>query len=70
MAVTTRVDAVNLTAFFRSALAQTDPPVQGTASLDFTLSGSGHTWDALKPTLHGQGKAEITDGELREFQSG
>jgi len=67
MAVTTRVDAVNLTAFFRSALAQTDPPVQGTASLDFTLSGSGHTWDALKPTLHGQGKAEITDGELREF---
>ncbi len=67
MAVTTQVDAVNLTEFFRSGLALTDPPVQGAASLDFTLSGSGHTWDALKPTLHGQGKAEITDGELREF---
>ena len=67
MAVTTQVDAVSLTAFFRSALAQTDPPVQGVASLDFTVSGRGHTWDALKPTLHGQGKAEIMDGELREF---
>ena len=67
MAVTTQVDAVNLTGLFRSGLALTDPPVQGAASLDFTLSGSGHTWDALKPTLHGQGKAEIMDGELREF---
>lgn len=67
MAVTAQVDAVNLTAFFRSALALTDPPVQGTASLDFTISGRGHTWDALKPALHGQGKAEITDGALREF---
>ncbi len=67
MAVTAQVDAVNLTEFFRSGLALTDPPVQGTASLDFTTSGSGHTWDALKPTLHGRGKAEITDGALREF---
>ena len=67
MAVTAQVDAVNLTEFFRSALAQTDPPVQGTAALDFTVSGSGHTWDALKPALRGQGKAEITDGALREF---
>ena len=67
MAATAQVDAVNLTEFFRSALAQTDPPVQGTAALDFTVSGSGHTWDALKPTLRGQGKAEIVDGVLREF---
>lgn len=67
MAVTAQVDAVNLTEFFRSALAQTDPPVQGTAALDFTVSGRGHTWDTLKPALRGQGKAEITDGALREF---
>ncbi len=67
MAVTAQVDTVNLTKFFRSGLALTDPPVQGTASLDFTVSGSGHTWDALKPALHGQGKAKITDGALREF---
>ena len=67
MAVTAQVDTVNLTEFFRSALAQTDPPVQGTASFDFTVSGSGHTWDGLKPALHGRGKAEITDGALREF---
>ncbi len=67
VAVTAQVDAVSLTEFFRSVLAQTDPPVQGTASLAFTLAGNGHTWDALKPTLHGQGKAEIMDGELREF---
>lgn len=67
MAVTAQVDAVNLTEFFRSGLALTDPPVQGTASLDFTVSGRGHTWDTLKPALRGQGKAEITDGALREF---
>ena len=67
MAVTAQVEAVNLTEFFRSALAQPDPPVRGTAALDFTVSGSGHTWDAFKPALRGQGKAEITDGSLREF---
>ena len=67
LAVSAQVDAVNLTAFFRSALAQTDPPVQGTAALDLTVSGSGHTWDTLKPTLRGQGKAAITDGVVREF---
>ena len=67
MAVTAQVDAVDLTTFFRSALAQTDPPVQGTAALDFTVSGRGRTWDVLKPALRGQGKAEITDGALREF---
>ena len=67
MAVSAQVDAVNLTAFFHSALAQTDPPVRGTAALDLTVSGSGHTWDTLKPTLRGQGKAAITDGALREF---
>jgi len=67
MAVTAQVDAVDLATFFRSALAQTDPPVQGTASLDFTVSGRGHTWDVLKPALRGQGRAEITDGALREF---
>ena len=67
MAVTAQIDAVNLTEFFRSGLALTDPPVQGTASLDFTVSGNGHTWDALKPTLGGRGKAEIRDGALREF---
>ena len=67
MAVTAQVDAFDLATFFRSALALTDPPVQGTASLDFTVSGRGHTWDALKPALRGQGKADITDGALREF---
>ncbi len=67
LAVTARVDSVNLTEFFRSGLALTDPPIQGTASLDFTLSGSGHTWDTLKPALHGQGQAAITEGALREF---
>ncbi len=67
LAVTARVDAVSLTEFFRSALTLTDPPVQGTASLDLTLAGSGHTWDALQPTLRGQGQAAITDGVLREF---
>ena len=67
MAITAQVDAVNLTEFFRSALALTDPPVQGTASLDFTVSGRGHTWDAFKSALHGQGKAKITDGALQEF---
>ena len=67
MAVTAQVDALDLATFFRSALAQTDPPVQGTAALDFTVSGRGHTWDTLGPALHGRGKAEITDGALREF---
>ena len=66
-AATAQVEALNLTEFFRSALLLTDPPVQGMASLDFKVSGSGQTWNTIKPTLQGQGKAEIVDGAVREF---
>ena len=66
-AATAQVEACNLTEFFRSALALTDLPVQGIASLDFTLSGSGQTWNGIKPTLQGQGNAKIVDGAVLEF---
>ena len=65
--VTSQVAALNLTQLFRAALPLSDQTVQGIASLDLSLSGSGQTWDTIKPTLQGQGKAEIEDGAVLDL---
>ena len=65
--VTSQVAALNLTELFRAALPLSDQMAQGIASLDLSLSGSGQTWDDIKPTLQGQGKAEIVDGAVLDL---
>ena len=65
--VTSQVTALNLTQLFRAALPLSDQMVQGIASLDLSLSGRGQTWDDIKPTLQGQGKAEIADGAVLDL---
>jgi len=65
--VTSQVAALNLTQLFHAVLPLGDQMVQGIASLDFRLSGSGQTWDTIKPTLQGQGEAEIVDGAVLDL---
>ena len=62
-----QVDALNLNEFFRSALPQVDQAVQGIASLNFNVSGSGQAWDDIQPTLQGQGEAEVVDGAVLDL---
>ena len=43
------------------------PPVEGTLEGDLRVAGQGRTWDAIKPTLAGTGKAAVLGGRVLEF---
>ena len=65
--MTSQVKALNLTEFFRSALPLTDHIIRGIASFNVNVSGSGQTWEAIQPTLQGQGTADIVDGAVLDL---
>ncbi len=43
------------------------PPTEGTLKVDVRVAGQGRTWNAIKPTLTGTGKAAVLEGRVREF---
>ena len=47
--------------------AKAERDIRGRMNADMKLAGSGKSWDAIKPTLHGQGNAEIVQGALLNF---
>jgi uncharacterized protein involved in outer membrane biogenesis len=63
-ALTSQVRDLNLTELFHSTLTTAPQHIQGQANLDLTLSGSGQGWEELKPSLQGQGQAEVRQGAL------
>ena len=47
--------------------AKAERDIRGRMNADMKLAGSGKTWEAIKPTLHGQGDAEVVQGALLNF---
>ena len=47
--------------------AKAERDIRGRMNADMKLAGSGKSWEAIKPTLHGQGNAEIVQGALLNF---
>jgi len=47
--------------------AKAERDIRGRMNADMKLAGSGKSWDAIKPTLHGQGNAEVVQGALLNF---
>ena len=47
--------------------AKAERDLRGRMNADMKLVGSGKTWEAIKPTLHGQGDAEVVQGALLNF---
>ena len=43
------------------------PNVEGALDADFSVTGQGATWAALKPTLKGTGEAAVADGRVLDF---
>ena len=47
--------------------AKAERDIRGRMNADMKLVGSGHNWETIKPTLHGQGDAEVVQGALLNF---
>ena len=41
--------------------------VEGTIDADLSATGQGRTWDAIRPTLAGTGKAAVIEGRVLDF---
>ncbi|MGE5818496.1 MAG: AsmA family protein, partial [Deltaproteobacteria bacterium] len=59
-----KIQKIDINEFYRSLNARTQRDLQGRLNATAKLAGSGKTWDDIKPTLRGQGEAEIADGAL------
>ena len=47
--------------------AKAERDIRGRMNADMKLAGSGNSWETIKPTLHGQGDAEVVQGALLNF---
>ncbi|HEX7231404.1 MAG TPA: AsmA-like C-terminal domain-containing protein [Candidatus Binatia bacterium] len=47
--------------------AKAERDIRGRMNADMKLTGSGKSWETIKPTLQGQGDAEVVQGALLNF---
>ncbi|MFQ5899656.1 MAG: AsmA-like C-terminal region-containing protein [Candidatus Methylomirabilia bacterium] len=59
-----KVRGLDLTQFFRSALAAPPKHIRGLINLDLTVGGSGTRWEDIHSTVSGRGQAEVVKGAL------
>src|SRR5262245_6543753 len=52
---------------YRSVDSKSTRDIQGRLNADMKVSGSGKEWNEIKPSLRGQGQAEVLQGALLDF---
>ena len=62
----TQVADLQLSEFFRSVLPSTPQHIDGTATADLRIEGSGADWEAIRPDLRGEGRLDVADGAVRD----
>ena len=62
-----KVQNIDVKGLYTLLDAKAERDIRGRMNADMKLAGSGKSWDAIKPTLHGQGNAEIVQGALLDF---
>ena len=66
-AVATRVQGIDVKELYGALDAKADRDVRGKLNAEMRLAGSGKSWEEVKPTLQGQGEAEVLQGALMNF---
>jgi uncharacterized protein involved in outer membrane biogenesis len=62
-----KAQALDLRELYRSFDPKSSRDIQGRLNADIKVSGSGKEWNEIKPSLRGQGQAEVLQGALLDF---
>jgi uncharacterized protein involved in outer membrane biogenesis len=62
-----KVDGIDLKELYSALDVKAERDIQGRMNANMKLSGSGKSWEEIKPSLRGQGEAEVIQGVLYNF---
>ncbi len=65
--VATKVLGIDVKELYSALDAKANRDMRGKLNADMRLAGSGKSWEEVKPTLRGQGEAEVLQGALLNF---
>jgi hypothetical protein len=65
--LTSKVRGLDLKELYRSLDPKAPQDIQGSLNAELKVSGSGNDWKEIEPRLRGEGKAEVLDGALLNF---
>jgi hypothetical protein len=61
------VQGIDIKELYTALDAKAARDIRGRLNTNMTLSGSGKTWEEIKPNLRGQGEAEVLQGAVHNF---
>jgi hypothetical protein len=65
--VISKIQGIDVKELYTALDAKAERDIQGRLNADMKLSGSGKSWEEIKPGLRGQGEAEIAQGVIYNF---
>jgi AsmA protein len=65
--VDSKVDGIDVKELYTALDAKAERDISGRMNAEMKLSGSGKTWEEIKPNLRGQGEAEVVQGTVYNF---
>jgi hypothetical protein len=65
--VTSKAQGVDVKELYSALDPKAERDLRGRMNADMKLAGSGKSWEEIKPTLRGQGEAEVLQGALLNF---
>lgn len=65
--LTSKVQSVDVKELYSAFDPKAERDLRGRMNVDMKLAGSGKRWEEIKPTLRGQGEAEVLQGAVLNF---
>lgn len=62
-----KVQGIDIKELYAALSPKAERDIRGRLNADMKISGTGSTWEEMKPTLRGQGEGEVLQGALLNF---
>jgi len=62
-----KVQGIDIKELYAALSPKAERDIRGRLNADMKISGTGSTWEEIKPTLRGQGEGEVLQGALLNF---